>query len=107
MDTDQKITRLAHVVVAKHRDNSLAVVTARIRAWLDARDYGWVAIWAQVAQDICEMRPSVRKPAPEAGRARLGELMDDPVMDVVVQDDDGRRREVHDTLKRVKRRLGR
>lgn len=99
---------MARLVVERHGPESLVVVTDRIRAWLDAEDYGWVAVWAQVAQDVCEMLPEVRQHRPALRtQAPLGELMDDPVMNAVVGDDHERRREVHETLRSAKRRLAR
>jgi hypothetical protein len=62
MDADPRILRLAQVVAERHGRESLAVVRERIRTWLEAEDYAWVAVWAQVAECLCTMPHELRQP---------------------------------------------
>jgi hypothetical protein len=70
IDADPRIRELAQVVVERHGQAALGVVTERIRFWLEAEDYGWVAVWAEVADRIGSIarergrpRPAPRLPA--------------------------------------------
>ena len=105
MSSDPKIWRLAQLLIDKHGDEALAVVTERALGRLSVQDYHLAIVWTRVAQAVHRMRPDAK---PERSiwhtQAPLKELMDDPLMNVVVQDDEGRRREVHDTLRDAKRK---
>lgn len=101
MGPDPKIWRLAQLVVEKHGDEALAVVTERAIGRLTVQDYPNTVLWTRVAEAVHTMLPDA-KPRTQAP---LKELMHDPLMDVVVQDDDDRRREVHDVLRDAKRKL--
>ena len=105
MASDPKIRRLARLIVEKHGDEALAVVTERIVGRLIALDYAHVRMWTRVAEAVHALHPGAPPQRLDAlVQAPLDELMDDPLMDVVVQDDDDRRREVHHVLRTVKRR---
>lgn len=108
MEQDFRLRRLAERLAARYGDDTLAVVIERLRARLRVQDYAQVARWAQLADAVRRLLPEAK---PERGLKRtqqpLAELMDDPVMTAVVQDDDERRREIHDTLSRAKRKLQR
>lgn len=105
MTSDPKIQHLAALLVDKHGDDSLAVVTERILGRLAVRDYGSVLLWTRVAEAVASLVPHAK-----AGRAAwrvhapLHDLMEDPLMAIVVQEDDERRRVVHDTLKSAKKK---
>lgn len=63
MGCDPKVKRLAKAVVQHHGHQALALAKDRVRMWLDAEDYPWVSIWAQVAQEVGNI-------IPEAGATR-------------------------------------
>lgn len=108
MITDSKIWRLAQLLIDKHGDESLAVVTERALGRLTVQDYEWAIFWTQVAEAVHTMRPDAK---PERSiwhtNVPLRELMDDPLMGVVVRDDENRRAEVHCTLRDAKRKIRR
>ena len=105
MEPDSKIWRLAQLLVKKYGDEALAVVTERALGRLTVQDYAWAIVWTRVAQAVHTMRPDAK---PERSlwhtQVPLKDLMNDPLMNVVVQDDDDRRREVHETLLDAKRK---
>jgi hypothetical protein len=105
MADDSKVGRLAELLLEKHGDDALAVAADRAAWRLAVQEYRWAALWALVAGTIRAARPEA-KPGTSIWRVPvpLKELMDDPLMDAVVQDDDGRRREVHETLLDAKRK---
>jgi hypothetical protein len=84
------------------------VVTERALGRLTVQDYRLAIVWTRVAEAIHTLLPEAK---PERSvwhtQVPLKELMDDPLMNVVVQDDDGRRREVHETLLDAKRKVQR
>jgi hypothetical protein len=106
MACDPKIGRVAQLLVAKHGDEALAVVTGRGLGLLTVQDYQLAILWTRVAGAIHTMRPDAK---PERSvwhtKVPLKELMDDPLMNVIVQDDEDRRAEVHDTLRDAKRKV--
>jgi hypothetical protein len=108
MTSDPKMQRLAALLVGKHGDDALAVATERILGRLAVRDCDSALLWTRVAEAVASLVPHTK-----AGRAAwrlhapLRDLMEDPLMEIVVQEDDERRRVVHDTLKRAKRKLER
>jgi hypothetical protein len=105
MADESKVWRLAQLLLDKHGDEALAVVTERVLGRLTVQDYAWAMLWTQVAQAVHALRPDAK---PERSvwhtQVPLKELMNDPLMNVVVKDDDGRRREVHETLRDAKRK---
>ncbi len=105
--TDPKIRQIAQLLVEKYRDEALAVVTERALGRLTVQDYGWAVMWTRVAEAVHTLRPNAK---PERSvwhtQVPLQELMDDPLMKVVVQDDEGRR-EVHEILLDAKRKAPR
>lgn len=108
MASDPRIQSIAQLLVDKHGDEALAVTTERVHHRLAIRDYPSAIIWTRVAEAIHILRPEARpERAPGRVGASLDELMDDPVMTAMVQDDDTRRGEIRDTLTRAKRKLGR
>jgi hypothetical protein len=100
-----KTRRLAHLLVGKHGHEALAVVTERALGRLAVQDYRLAIVWTRVAEAVHKL---LDDPKPERTvrhtQVPLKELMDDPLMNVVVRDDDGRRREVHETLLHAKRK---
>jgi hypothetical protein len=106
MASDPKVWRLAQLIVEKHADGALAVVTERALERMIVMDYPLAMVWTRVAEAVHTLLPGAR-PAGSQWRAQapLNELMDDPVMGVVVQDDEERRQEVHDVLRSAKRKL--
>lgn len=105
MADESKVWRLAQLLLDKHGDEALAVVTERALGRLTVQDYAWAIFWTEVAQAVHGLRPDAK---PERSvwhtQVPLKELMNDPLMNVVVKDDDGRRREVHETLRDAKRK---
>jgi hypothetical protein len=100
-----KTRRLAHLLVDKHGNDALAVVTERALGRLTVQDYRLAIVWTRVAEAVHKLLPDAK---PERSlwhtQVPLKELMDDPLMNVVVREDDGRRREVHETLLDAKRK---
>jgi len=106
MKGNTKIERLAHLLVQKHGDEALAVVVERISWRLHVQDYAIAAMWAQVAEAVRELLPEAKSDRSRRRRqAPLEELMNDPVMYAVVQDNEEHRREIYNTLSTAKRRL--
>jgi len=68
--TDPKIRQLAEVLVENHGDQALAVVTERVRMWLDVQDYPWVVVWAQVAEELHRMVLDAKPERPTQTLAR-------------------------------------
>ena len=108
MASDPRIRSIARLLVDKHGDESLAIATERAHDRLAIQDYPSAIIWTRVAEAVHILVPEA-KPERTPGRvgASLDELMDDPVMTAVVQNDDARRGEIRATLTRAKRKLGR
>jgi hypothetical protein len=106
MASDPRIQSIAQLLVDKHGEESLAIATERAHDRLGIQDYPSAIIWTRVAEAIHVLRPDA-KPERTPGRigASLDELMDDPVMTAMVQDDDGRRGEIRDTMTRAKHKL--
>jgi hypothetical protein len=106
MASDPKVWHLARLLVDKHGNEALAVVTERALGRLTVQDYRLAILWTRVAEAVRTLCPDV---TPERSvwhtHAPLKELMDDPLMNVVVKDDEDRRREVHDTLLDAKRKV--
>jgi hypothetical protein len=102
---DPKVWRLAQLLVGKYGDEALAVVTERALGRMTVQEYSWAIAWTRVAEAVHTLCPNAK---PERSvwhtQVPLKELMDDPLMKVLVQDDEGRRREVHDTLRDAKRK---
>ena len=108
MDDDPKTWRLAQLVIEKHGEDALALVTERAHWRLEVQDYALAALWSEVADAVRALLfDAGAERTSERSQASLAELMNDPVMDIVVQDDDERRRAVHDTLRHAKRKLRR
>lgn len=109
MASDPKVWRLAQLVVEKHGDEALAVVTERALGRFTVQDYPSATLWTRVAEAVHTILPHAKPERRSVWRtqAPLKELMDDPLMSVVVQDDEGRRREVHDVLRGAKRKIRR
>ena len=106
MASDPRIRSIARLLIDKHGDESLAIATERVHDRLGIQDYPSAIIWTRVAEAIHLLLPAA-KPERTPGRigASLDELMDDPVMTAMVQDDDGRRGEIRDTMTRAKQKL--
>jgi hypothetical protein len=106
MQASPKVRRLAYLIMEKHGDDALAVVTERAASRLDVGDYPLVEMWARVASVVSAALPQA-KPyhSPDRSQPALGELMNDSVMDAMVGDDDQKRSEVHRTLRRAKHKL--
>lgn len=108
MTSDPRIQRIARLLADKHGDESLAIATERAYDRLAIQDYPSAIIWTRVAEAVHTLLPAARpERAPGRVGASLDELMDDPVMTAVVQDDDGRRGEIRATLTSAKRKLRR
>src|SRR6266446_3019767 len=89
MASDPRIQSIAQLLVDKHGDEALAVTTERVHHRLAIRDYPSAIIWTRVAEAVHILRPDARpERAPGRDGASLDELMDDPVMTAMVQDDD-------------------
>jgi hypothetical protein len=106
MASDPKVWQLAQLIVEKHGEDALAVVTERAFGRLAVMDYALAVVWTRVAEAVHAIRPDA-KPQGAVWRtqAPLNELLADPVMGVVVQDDEERRREVRDVLRSARRKL--
>src|ERR1700738_4284376 len=106
MASDPRIQSLALLRGDKHGDEALAVTTERVHHRLAIRDYPSAVIWTRVDEAVHVLRPEA---SPERAPGRIGasldELMDDPVMTAMVQDDDARRGEIRATMTRAKRKL--
>ena len=106
MASDPRIQSIARLLVDKHGDEALAVTTERVRHRLAIRDYPSAVIWTRVAEAVHILLPDASpERAPGRVGASLDELMDDPVMAAMVQDDDSRRGEIRATMTRAKRKL--
>lgn len=108
MTSDPRIQRIARLLAEKHGDDSLAIATERAYDRVAIQDYPSAIIWTRVAEAVHLLLPGA-KPQRASGRigASLDELMDDPVMTAVVQDDEGRRGEIRATLTSAKHKLRR
>ena len=106
MSADPKIARLAALLIDKYGNDALDVVADRAAWRLAVREYRWAALWALVAETIRVSRPDVR-PASSIWHAPvpLHDLLHDPIMDIVVQDDEGRRHALRETLRDAGRRV--
>jgi hypothetical protein len=99
MAPDPKIWRLAKLLVDKHGDEALAAVTERA---LEAPHN----FWTRVAEAVHALRPDskpvrvARTGSPEGTDGRSADERRG-------SDDDGRRREVHETLLDAKRKVQR
>jgi hypothetical protein len=72
---------------------------------MTVQEYSWAIAWTRVAEAVNTLCPNAK---PERSvwhtQVPLKEPMDDPLMKVLVQDDEGRRREVHETVLDAKRK---
>src|SRR5262249_27490900 len=106
MTSKPKIRSLAQLWVGKYRDDALAVVTERGVGRVTVEDYRLAVVWTRVAEAVHKMLPDAK---PERSiwhtQVPLKELMDDPLMNVVVHDNVDRRCGVHETLLDAKRKV--
>jgi hypothetical protein len=106
MRSDPKIWHLARLLVDKHGNEALAVMTERALWRLTVQDYRLAILWMRVAEAVHTLRPDATpKRSVWYAQAPLKELMNDPLMEVVVKGDEDRRREVHETLLDAKRKI--
>ena len=106
MSADPKIARLAALLMEKYGNDALDVAADRAAWRLAVREYRWAALWALVAETIRVSQPDVR-PASSIWHAPvpLHDLLHDPVMDIVVQDDEARRHALRETLRDAERKV--
>ncbi|MBV9521544.1 MAG: hypothetical protein JO010_02050 [Alphaproteobacteria bacterium] len=98
MDHEQKIWKLARILIGKHSGGACDIALQRAREALDGHDYAAARVWVEAAETVTKIMATRTRPRPKEPAPSLKNVLDGGVTTAVMEADGVDRTELESML---------